>query len=203
MNMSEFRSNNASYNAPIVNPLSALRVFALMLVFLLHSYIFRSYADFEIDGGLDFILKTPAWAGVWIFFIVSGYLAGMGFFERRYEYSITGLVRYYLVKVVRILIPTLFFIFLICLLTAPEFLVDHPEVVKDILLLKYDGSIAFDGLGATWFIFTLFWLYLIAPFVCIAFDFIGRFLKPKSADCIGYIIPERSGPIPSAPVRRR
>jgi len=26
---------------------------------------------------------------------------------------------------------------------------------------------------------------------------------PKSADCIGYIIPERSGPIPSAPVRRR
>ena len=102
------------------------------------------------------------------------------FFERRYEYSITGLVRYYLVKVVRILIPTLFFIFLICLLTAPEFLVDHPEVVKDILLLKYDGSIAFDGLGATWFIFTLFWLYLIAPFVCIAFDFIGRFLKNKS-----------------------
>ncbi len=155
-----------------------MRVFALFLVFILHSYILLAdVTGFTIDGGWEFILKTPAWAGVWIFILLGGYLAGLGFFKSRYEYSSKGIIRYYLTRLVKIIIPTFFFIILVCLLAYPSFFLDNPEALISMLTFRYNGIPGVVGIGATWYVFTIFWLYLITPFLCLFIDFIDGRIK--------------------------
>jgi peptidoglycan/LPS O-acetylase OafA/YrhL len=58
------------------------------------------------------------------------------------------------------------FIGIACVLAFPNFIPEHPYVLKNFLLCIY-GSVwdnpAVDGVGATWFVFTLMWLYFLVP----------------------------------------
>lgn len=144
-----------------IDPLNAIRVFAVFIVFLLHTYIF---SDYTVTGGLDILFKTPAWAGVWIFFIIGGFLAEKGFIEGRYKFTIKGIAEYYITRIIKILLPTFLFIFIICVSREPNFIHNYPEVIIQFLTLTYNGSPGVTGIGATWYVFTIMWLYFLTPF---------------------------------------
>lgn len=67
-----------------------MRVIATLFVFCLHARIFVPGAD-SFPRTLLIMTSFPAWAGVWIFFLLSGYSIGYGFFTNRYNlYDASG-----------------------------------------------------------------------------------------------------------------
>ena len=64
--------------------INVLKILATALVYFCHSWIVcKESFDYEVHG-LYLAFITPAWAGVWIFLVVGGFLAAHGFFGRRY-----------------------------------------------------------------------------------------------------------------------
>lgn len=79
-----------------VDALNVLRVIATLSVFCLHTSIFEpDISSLFSSDGLCFLWRTPAWSGVWIFFILGGYFAGKGFASGRYSFSRKGILNYY------------------------------------------------------------------------------------------------------------
>lgn len=146
--------------------INALRCVAVLMVFCLHAHLPMG-KDFAMWQAIEqspvmFVSYTPAWAGVWIFFIVSGYLAGMNFASGKYKLDSSGIKKYYLRKISKVYVPTLLFVCLCVVMVEPSFL-GHDYVWLKMLTCTYNGIPGFDGTGATWFVFTLMWLYLLAP----------------------------------------
>lgn len=165
--------NQQTKNLP--NAINVLRVVACLMVLILHALISTQNAGFDLYSYEQsqpwvFLLKTPAWAGVWIFFILAAYLAGRGFFTGRYGYSVRGFLQYYLKKVVRIVIPVYAFVLLVCTLVFPHFLHDQPIAINRLLLFQYTGDPGIDGIGALWYMSTVMPVYIFAPFVCLLLD---------------------------------
>lgn len=68
------------------NEINMLKVAAMILVYFCHCYIVCNHTfGFEFENNWQMLLKTPAWAGVWIFVFVSGYLAENGFAKGKYN----------------------------------------------------------------------------------------------------------------------
>ena len=87
----------------VFDPINLLRVMATLMVFFLHACLFNG-KDFIsgqmfFDYPFSFVFKTPAWAGCWIFFIISGYLAGLGYRNKRYELTVQDSIKYYKKKI--------------------------------------------------------------------------------------------------------
>ncbi len=157
-----------------------LRCYALLNVVILHAYIAcKDNLGFSFSKTWQFVLKTPAWAGVWIFMIISGFLA-----EERLQ-NITEkrrpgkeILLYYADKIVKILIPTYIFISIIYILVFPK--MPSLKILIEFFTLMFRGIGAEIGIGATWFVFTLMWLYLLAPFFSYFINYImNRSLNPK------------------------
>ena len=148
------------------NFIDFLRVIATACVFILHTAIFTNQHGDVFAVPYTHPLRTPAWGGVWIFFLLSGYLAARGFALKKYEYSLKGITRYYKRKLTNIYIPTLFFIFICCIFVFPTFLKDNPAVIVRLLSCTYNGGPGVNGIGATWFISTLMQLYILCPLFC-------------------------------------
>lgn len=74
--------------------------------------------------------------------------------------------RYYKNKFFKIIIPTFSFIFLCCVLVHPTFIKNNPIAVFRFLTFSYNGNPGANGIGATWYVFTLVPLYLLAPIFC-------------------------------------
>lgn len=147
------------------DPIAVLRVIAMALVFLLHAKGFSEDRGFDQSacGRWAFLWQAPAWGGVWIFFLLSGYLIGKGFFSGRYQTSGNGVLRFYYKRWVKIGIPTYVAAALICIFFCPEFLKSQPLVLLRIVTFTYNGIPGTAGIGALWYISTLMWLYLLSP----------------------------------------
>lgn len=156
-------SNSQNYVNKI-DPLNLLRVYATMLVFIAHTNIFSNSLVWL--GKSVFYFNTPAWAAMWIFYTLSGFLAGKSFADKKYAFTFSDIGKYYYKKVLRIWLPTMIFIFITCVLAYPDFLPNNLFVIKNFFLCIYgstQNNPAVDGVGATWFVFTLMWLYAAAP----------------------------------------
>lgn len=149
--------------------LNTLRVVALFMVVFLHATCFdgKNFPASALmqDGGMNWIFFTPAWGGVWIFFILSGFLAGKGFAEGRYTFSRKSVLAYYKKKVLRVYLPTMLFIGFCVVLFNPSFFSKNDILLK-MLTSTWDGTAGFPGPGATWYVFTLMWFYAFAPLLC-------------------------------------
>lgn len=149
-----------------IDPYDYLRVLAALMVFFLHTYLFVDNYTFPTEGW-EILLGTPAWAGVWIFVVLGGFFAEKGFYDKRYMYTRKGIVRYYLTRTIKILVPTYLFVLMTLIIYDQHYIIENPSLVIDILVrmftLTYTGTPSIDGLGATWYVFTIMWLYLLAP----------------------------------------
>ncbi len=145
------------------NPVSLLKSTAIVLVFMLHASIFSGQYGFSF-GKHSWILQTPAWAAVWICFLASGYLIGKGFVRGRYICSARGILAFYLGRFFKIVLPAWLFVFAVCVIVNPGFVVNNPGFILSQLTFRYRGVPQFAGIGASWYISTLMGLYLAAPF---------------------------------------
>lgn len=155
-----------------INYIDKIRIFAVIAVFSLHSTLFVG-KDFPMNDIIKYsdimlIFFTPAWGGVWIFFVLSGYLAGTGYVKNRYELNISGISRYYLKKITKIYIPTIMFVGFSVVMINPSFLSDF-KVLLSFFTSTYSGIPGFYAIGATWYVFSLMWLYFISPFVAMCY----------------------------------
>lgn len=167
--------NLKKYNC--VNPFNYIRSLAVLCVFLLHVSLFSGQLGF-VYTERTWILKTPAWSAVWILFLLSGYFIGKGFYrEGGYEFSPRGFLKFYLRRLLKVGIPTWIFIFISCTIVEPQFIVENPTVIFRILTFTYYNIPSSNCIGATWYVSTLMWLYMLAPFVCLLVDAVTRRMK--------------------------
>ena len=141
-----------------------LKVFATYLVFSQHSTIVtKQELGFELQGFGQQLLNTPAQGGVWIFLTISGLLASVGFDRGKYQLNKQGCLAYYKNRFVKILLPTWIFISLAWMICG-EYTFKPIELIQ-LFTCTYNGSgIDIPGVGATWYIFIVMWLYVLTPF---------------------------------------
>lgn len=150
------------------NIFNILKSLAMLSVFGVHSLIcIRSYYP---DINFPWCFYTPAWAAMWMFFILSGYLLGKGFYNKKYQTDFSGIIIFWINRLIRILPP--YFIFLLIMLLfvyTSEFAKEH--FYSLIPLLTFTDNIAAITshakvpLAYLWFISAIIQLYFLAPLV--------------------------------------
>ena len=166
------------------NEINMLKVAAMILVYFCHCYIVCNHTfGFEFENNWQMLLKTPAWAGVWIFVFVSGYLAENGFAKGKYKYQKESIIEYYKGRILKILIPSYIFISLAYILVTPSEPISLSFLVS-LLTCTFNGKGGSAIVGASWYVFVVMWLYLITPFLSFAIDkivVINKHLQMKRA----------------------
>lgn len=147
--------------------LNLLRIISFLMVFFLHAKLFIPIS-WNDNVNLSWIIYTPAWAAVWIFFILSGYGIGAGFYSGKYKLSAKGIMKFYYSRIIKILPLYWTYIVLIVLFLKPRYLLLGQENLwKIIKLLLFCYQEEFDSIefGLAWYLTTLIRLYLIAPLI--------------------------------------
>lgn len=148
-----------------IDIINLIRVIACIMVFSLHSTIFAQ-PGWEKGSPFTFLFYTPAWAGVWIFFIISGYLMGKSFYSGKYNLTKASIIRFYLSRLIRIIPLYYFSIFIIIIFNDPTILrVENIKYLIPLLTFTYNGALPINPIGAAWYISTLMQLYLITPII--------------------------------------
>lgn len=151
-----------------------------MMVFLLHGRIFLPAAD-QMTGCLRWITYFPAWGGVWLFLILSGYGIGMGFFQKKYlitrqdgKIQIKRIIRFYLGRLLKIA-P---FYYLYCLLfevfSGQFFFWQNPVIGFQMLTFTFNGNGGINGLGHLWYLSMAVQLYVFMPLLYIGIEFLCK-----------------------------
>lgn len=147
--------------------IDVLKVLATAMVFFCHSTIVAFQNGFEMHGWLR-IFDTPAWGGVWMFLIFSGYLAATGFVnsksgEGKYRLNKKGITGYYKNRVIKILVPTWIFVSMAFILYYREAELQY-DVLLQVFFCLYNGAgFTVKGIGAIWYVCIVAWLYLLTP----------------------------------------
>jgi peptidoglycan/LPS O-acetylase OafA/YrhL len=163
------------------DPLLTLRGFACLIVLIGHATItvFPPANLAELVQSKDpfhWLMPCP-WVGVWIFFVLSGYLMGKGFYAGRYELNREGISRFYLNRLLRIA-PVYWLAILIVAIASRRDVFEGNNLFGLIssLLFFQQTEMPFTVIGALWSVQTEMGFYLIAPFffVAIATSLSGR-----------------------------
>ena len=154
-----------------LDAIDAVRAFAIMLIFFTHA---AGQSGLPLSMG-TFIFRSAAWAGVWIFFIVSGYLIGGGFRDRRYKNTLDYLKK----RFVRVAVPYYVFMFTVLLLLYPEFIINEPIAVLRIITFTYNGAVGEVAFTAMWFVSTLMQFYIMSLF----FQLLVKKIEKKKYAC--------------------
>ena len=144
--------------------INVLKVTATLLVFFCHSTITATNEfNYELHGVMK-LFNTPAWGGVFMFFTISGLLAGYGFSRGRYKITRQGVGMYYRSRFLKVLLPTWVFLTLAYIFTMQESTLEVDAVIRWLTCTSNGGGSGIKAVGATWYVFILMWLYLLSPF---------------------------------------
>ncbi len=159
------------------DPLLTLRFAACLMVLFGHYFgvVFLTPGPASMDRhpALRLLMSSP-WAGVWLFFALSGYLMGKGFFSGRYALDNEGISRFVANRLFRIFPVYLSAVFLIGLIVTPA--IFQPEnlwMLVQTLTMDYDGALPINVIGALWSVSTEFQFYLLAPFLAMLINAIN------------------------------
>ncbi len=168
-----------------IDQLLVLRGIAAILVFFTH--ITPNNSDGIIpkilmvnNYNISWLLKPNGSVCIWIFFCLSGYLMGKGFYAERYSCDWTGLKNFYLNRIKRILPLTYFVICLTFFLNPQIFLSENLPTLFRLLTFTYsfvqNGVANFDVFGnfPLWSLSVEMQFYLLIPILYISINF---FLK--------------------------
>lgn len=153
-----------------------LRGFALLCVIGLHTYCVINPEYPEIPH--SWIFNTPAWLAMWIFFFLSGYLLGKGFYNGKYEFSTQGILKFYKSRLIKILPMYLLLLLVLFIFYNPMWFIENPVKVLNMFTFTLGNKDTIIGVGATWFISTIMQLYLLAPF---GYKLLSKYNKNKFA----------------------
>ncbi len=164
-----------------VDALLIFRGFACLNVVLCHVIGgFQPGLSLVSLGGFDltWLIRTTGALGVWLFFILSGYLMGKGFYTKRYSPNFRSSCRFYLNRFLRIYPLYVVSIFTVWALNFRTFPV-NAETLRTLLHLLcfgYYGNTPFPN-SLLWTISTEFRFYLLVPFVFIAAGLLVKDIK--------------------------
>jgi len=122
------------------------------------------------DGA--WLLFPSAWMGVWIFFVLSGYLMGKQFFNGRYLFNPKGIKDFYVNRLIRIVPIYYLAVLVVCMLQMPH--IFNSNNIGDLLsVLLFDNSATLKNvpIGALWSIAVEMQYYLGAPYFAAALFF--------------------------------
>ena len=151
-----------------IDPLLSLRSFALLQVLIGHLFmcVFVSYrfpGRLEEDPWLRLLAPAP-WAGVWVFFTLSGYLMGKGFYSGRYSLEPQRVYRYLSNRALRIVPVYWSAVLAVSVFTCPEiFQLKHISLLGSILIFDYNGQERMNPIGALWSVSTEVQFYALVP----------------------------------------
>lgn len=147
--------------------INVLRVYATILVFLCHStivageefgYVVKDYLLMRV------LFNTPAWGGVWIFLAIGGTLAALGFDVGKYSLDSKGIKKYYKGRFIKVLIPTWIFLSIAYIFNMQDSHVKFSTILLWLTCTFNGGTDAgIERVGASWYVFILMWIYLLAP----------------------------------------
>ena len=162
-----------------IDPLLVLRGCAVVAILLYH----MQYPGVNIPllWGYDFrwITISNSYAFVWIFFILSGYLIGKGFFTHRYSLNQTGLLRYLGKRILRI-VPYYYCIVLINIFLFRLWLAsDRWEVLIKVFTFTASDQVVRNGIDYLWMISTEMQWYVLAPLAYFLLVFLLKINKKR------------------------
>lgn len=153
-----------------------LRSIAIICVILAHTPILI-IQSFNLET-YPFYFNTPAWMAMWIFFFLSGYLLGKGFYNNKYELSKQGILKFYKSRLIRILPLYFLLLFIVFIFYNPDWFIKNPINVLRLFTFTYNGIGGINGTGHTWFISAIVQLYILAPF---GYKLLSKFDKNKKS----------------------
>ena len=170
-----------------VDMLNVLRFLAFMIIFMLHTKGFIP-VNWNENCSKAWLFYTPAWAGTWIFFMLSGYGVGAGFYSGKYETSLDGVVHYYIKRIASILPLYWFWIITVAIFVKPEILMpsmEHFGYLLKLFFFNYQEEFFSAEFGLGWYMTTLIRLYLVAPF---GYLLLRKLVKSKKQTCFALIL---------------
>lgn len=145
---------------------SFLRLIAFLFIFIRHATLFIPVPWYQ-DVHYQWLIYTPAWSAVWLFFILSGYGIGIGFYSGKNEMTVKGIFKYYYLRLTKIIPVYWVYVFTILIFVEPSLLVPGRYnflKILNLLLFNYQAEFSPITFGLAWYMTTLVRLYLIAPF---------------------------------------
>jgi peptidoglycan/LPS O-acetylase OafA/YrhL len=122
---------------------------------------------YQINGmDLKYLFFTNGSMCVWIFFILSGYLIGKSFFNKKYALTFRGMVSYGAARILKI-IPA-YYLAIILLITFLKLNFDKNTILQYMVFLAPYRNTDF-GIGHLWYVSVQMYFYALAPvlFLCI------------------------------------
>lgn len=105
---------------------------------------------------------------------MSGNLIGKGFYTGKYkengQYTLKSILKFYTNRFIKIGIPTWIVSIVSVLLLEPKYFFDNKGTILHILTFTYKNVPASNMIGSTWYVSTLMWLYLCAPFLMLLLE---------------------------------
>ncbi len=152
----------------LTDPFAYIKTAAALSVFLIHVRVFSSMHGYQITGS-NWFMKTAGHGAVWVFFFLSGYYNIGGFLgkEPKYDLSFQGVIRFYLRRFFKILLPVWCFYLIALTVSEPAFVTLYPKTVLRLLTFTYTGEPGCSSIAATWYVSTLAWLYLLTPLAAV------------------------------------
>jgi peptidoglycan/LPS O-acetylase OafA/YrhL len=172
------------------DPLMGLRAFACALVLFGHYFIvvYPPSGSSALHGsGRNSLmaLSGSPWAGVWVFFTLSGYLMGKGFARGRYSLDEPGVLLYLRNRMLRIVPIYYVAIFLLSVWIYPQiFSLKNLWMLIEILTFDYRGELPINPDGALWSVTTEVQFYFLVPAI-----FALLLLLRKKAPKLVYSLP--------------
>ena len=145
-----------------------LRFTALFCVLGSHARIVISshLPNFDMQNSFSVFWFTPAWFAMELFFLISGYLLGKGFYSGKYTTDFRGIKNFCFQRLIRILPVYLFFLLINFLFICPDYLVINKwKAIIPLLTFTYHGVPLSETISPCWFISTIMQLYLAAPLI--------------------------------------
>jgi len=166
------------------DPLLTLRGFACLMVLVGHGtlvvFLPSNFDDLVRAPSLYRLVTPSPWVGVWVFFVLSGYLMGKGFYGGRYAIDRAGILRFYRNRLLRIAPIYWSAVLIVALIQARDVFepANLPGLVSSLLFFQ---SISLPGvvIGALWSVQTEMGFYLAAPVLFVALCYLAERFEPR------------------------
>lgn len=165
-----------------------VRALAIICVLLGHWFAV-TFPPFDLvksvnSGSPIWLLTGAANAGVWVFFSLSGYLMGKGFFTNRYSYDGKGVFNYLIGRFFKIYPIYIISVILVGILVNPEiFDLTNIQYLDNFLSLIFFDMPRLGPIGALWSITTEVQFYCLVPPLCF---YLNRILSTNKR-CYAFI----------------